>query len=60
MEGGLWAAQVAKMGFRWRIGNGKQMRFWEDVWVGSSSLAIQYWEVYCLINEHNKSVAADL
>jgi hypothetical protein len=24
--------------------------------MGSSSLAIQYWELYCLVNEQNKSV----
>jgi hypothetical protein len=27
----LWVAQVAKMGYRWRIGNGRRVRFWEDV-----------------------------
>jgi hypothetical protein len=24
--------------------------------VGSTSLAIQYWELYCLVNEQNKSI----
>jgi hypothetical protein len=44
------------MGCRWKIGNGKSVRFWEDIWLGSSSLAIQYWEIYYLVNEQNKSV----
>jgi hypothetical protein len=55
-KGVLWAANVARMGCRWKIGNGKSVRFWEDIWLGSSSLAIQYWEIYYLVNEQNKSV----
>lgn len=43
--GFMWAASTAKMGFRWRIGNGKNIKFWEDNWLGSSSLAIQYCEI---------------
>jgi hypothetical protein len=53
----MWAANVAKMRYRWKVGNGNKIRFWEDVWLGSSSLAIQYWEIYCIINEHNKTIA---
>jgi hypothetical protein len=53
----MWAAEVAKMGYRWRVEKGDKIRFWEDVWLGSSSLAIQYWELYCIINEHNKTIA---
>jgi hypothetical protein len=34
---------VAKMGYRWRVGNGKNIRFCEDV--------------YCIINEHNKTIS---
>jgi hypothetical protein len=56
-NGILWAASVAKMGYRWKVGNDCKIRFWEDVWIGTSSLAIQYWELYCLINEHNRSIA---
>jgi hypothetical protein len=49
--------RVAKMGYKWKLGDGIKICFWEDVWIGTSSLAIQYWEIYCLVNEHNKSVA---
>jgi hypothetical protein len=41
-KGFMWAAQAAKMGYKWRVGNGKKIRFWEDNWLGSSSLAIQF------------------
>jgi hypothetical protein len=35
----LWVARAAKFGFRWKLGNGANVRFWEDVWLGNSSLA---------------------
>jgi hypothetical protein len=41
-KGVVWAAKAAKLGFRWHIGNGRKTRFWEDLWVGTCSLAIQY------------------
>jgi hypothetical protein len=31
--------------------NGKKIRFWEDLWFGSYSLAIQYWDIYSIVNE---------
>jgi hypothetical protein len=31
----LWAARVAKMGYRWKLGKGDKIRFWEDLWIGS-------------------------
>jgi hypothetical protein len=52
----LWAAKVAKMGYRWKIGNECKIRLWEDVWIGNSSLAIQFWEIYNIINEQNRSI----
>lgn len=53
----MWAASAAKMGFRWKIGDGKKVKFWEDNWLGSTSLAIQYWEVYVLVQEKAGTVA---
>jgi hypothetical protein len=53
----LWVAKVAKMGYRWRLGNGCKVRFWRDVWVGNSSLALQFWKIYSIVNEQNKIVA---
>lgn len=55
-KGFMWAASAAKMGFRWHIGNGKNVKFLEDNWLGTSNLAIQYWEIYILINEKSKTV----
>ena len=52
----LWAAQAAKVGFSWNIGNGKRVRFWEDHWFGNATLATQYWDLYNLANEHNATI----
>jgi hypothetical protein len=52
----MWAAKAAKMGYRWKIGNGEKVKFWEDNWLGSSSLAIQLWNLYAIVNEKNKTV----
>lgn len=52
----MWSAAAAKMSFRWKIGDGKRVKFWEDNWLGSSSLAIQYWDVYVLVQEESETV----
>jgi hypothetical protein len=56
-KGFMWAAQAAKMGYFWKVGNGRKIGFWEDNWLGSSSLAIQFWPIYRIINEHGKTIA---
>jgi hypothetical protein len=56
-KGVLWAARAAKMGYRWKVGNGRSVKFWEDHWFGSCSLAIQFWDLYVFANEKSISVA---
>jgi hypothetical protein len=41
-KGVMWAAEAAKMGYRWKLGNGQKIRFWCDVWFGNCSLAILF------------------
>jgi hypothetical protein len=55
-KGVLWAAKTAKMSFRWKYGNGKIIRFWEDQWFGTCSLAVQFWEIYTIVHEHGISL----
>jgi hypothetical protein len=55
-RGFMWADKAAKMGYRWKIGNGHKIKFWEDVWLGSSSLAIQFWDLYVIVNEKTGTV----
>jgi hypothetical protein len=54
----MWVAHAARMGYKWAIGNGKKVRFWEDNWLGTSSLAIQYWKLYRFVNEKNEIMAS--
>jgi hypothetical protein len=56
-KGFMWAAQAAKMGYKCKVGNGKRIRLWEDNWLGSSSLAIQFWPLYRIVNEKGKTLA---
>jgi hypothetical protein len=53
----MWASKAAKMGYQWKVGNGKKVKFWEDHWFGHCSLSILFWDLYVLINEQNKSIA---
>jgi hypothetical protein len=55
-KGVRWAAQAAKPGYRWCVGDGRKVRFWEDVWFGTCSLAIQYWNIYYIINEQGRTI----
>jgi hypothetical protein len=55
-KGVLWAVNVAKMGYRWKIENGYKIRFWEDVWIGNSILVIHFWKIYSIINEQNRPI----
>jgi hypothetical protein len=52
----MWAAQAARMGYRQKIGDGCKVRFWKDQWFGTYSLAIQFWDVYSIVNEQGKTV----
>jgi hypothetical protein len=56
-KGFVWAAKAASMGFKWKIGNGNKVKFWEDNWLGPSSIAIQFWDLYTLVNEKTGTVA---
>jgi hypothetical protein len=56
-KGVVWAAKAAKLGLEWKVGNGRRVGFWEDLWLGTCSLAIQYWGVYSIICEQGKTVS---
>ncbi|TVT99236.1 hypothetical protein EJB05_55412, partial [Eragrostis curvula] len=56
-KGVMWAAKAVQLGYRWRVGNGRKVRFWEDNWLGSSSLLVQYWDLYVIVNERSKTIA---
>ena len=55
-KGMMWAAESVKFGYRWKIGSGNKVRFWEDTWFGTSPLAVQFFDIYILCNEQGKTV----
>jgi hypothetical protein len=52
----IQAAQVVKLGYRWVVGDGTKIRFWEDSWFGSVPLAVQFWELYYVCNEKTRTM----
>jgi hypothetical protein len=55
-KGVMWALQAARMGFKWLVGNGRKVRFWEDHWFDNSSLAIQFWPLYVINDQQGKTI----
>lgn len=43
-------------GYRWLVGNGKKIQFWENRWSGTSPLAVQFWPLYSICNESSKTI----
>jgi hypothetical protein len=58
-KGIIWAMQAAHMGIKWVVSNGQKIRFWEDQWLGNTSLAILYWPLY-VINEQQGKLISDI
>jgi hypothetical protein len=46
-----------KFHYRWKIGDGAKIRFWEDTWFGNSPLVVQFWDIYCICDQIDKTVA---
>lgn len=51
-----WAAKAAKVRYSWKVGNGKKVMFWEDVWFGHCSLAIVFWYLDVIDNEQHCTI----
>ena len=56
-KGVMEVVKAIKFGYRWIVGDGKKIRFWEDTWFGTSPLATQFWEIYTLCNEQNTTIS---
>jgi hypothetical protein len=56
-KGVMWAAHPAKVGYHWKVGSGDKVLFCEDVWFGQCSLAITFWDLYVIGNEHHCTIA---
>jgi mannosylglycoprotein endo-beta-mannosidase len=53
----MWAAASVKFGYRWKVGDGTKVRFWEDTWFGTSPLAVQFFDLFVICNEQNKTIS---
>ena len=53
----MWAAKAVQFGYRWKVGDGTKIRFWEDTWFGTSPLCVQFWDLYCICNETLVSIS---
>lgn len=40
------AKEWYERGTKWRVGNGQKVRFWQDIWLGSCPLKIQFPRLY--------------
>jgi hypothetical protein len=58
LKGVMWAAHAAKSGFRWNVGNGDKVLFWEDIWVGHCSFVVLYWDLYVIANERHHTIVS--
>ena len=56
-KGVMWAAKAVKMGYRWKVGNGRSIMFWENIWFGNSPLSTQFWDIYVVSNQQKKTIA---
>lgn len=52
----MWAVHSLKFRYRWKIGDGTQVRLWEDTWFGTSPLAVQFFKIYEICNEQGRTV----
>jgi hypothetical protein len=52
-KGVIWAARAAKVGYPRSVGNGNKIQFWEDQWLGNTSLSIMFWDLYYVCNQQD-------
>jgi hypothetical protein len=53
----MWTTSAARVGYKRKVGNGRKVFFWEDIWLGQCSLVILFWDLYVIVNEHLKTIA---
>jgi hypothetical protein len=53
----MWAAKVLKFGYRWKIGDGTKIRFWEDTWFATAPLTVHFWDLCCICDQIGVTLA---
>ena len=57
LKGVTWDFEGIRPFFKWNLGNGDKISFWDGTWVGDSSLKTQFWEVYEICQQQQCSVS---
>ena len=52
-----WQLKLHTLAISGKWGDGKRIRFWEDHWFGTSSLVIQFWHLYAIVNEKGATIS---
>jgi hypothetical protein len=52
----MWASRAVSIGYRWKVGDGGSIKFGEDIWVGNSPLATQFWYIYVISNQQTQTI----
>ena len=46
-----WVFAAAKTFYKWKLGNGENISFCHDTWVGDYSLKTQFWDLFSIFNQ---------
>jgi hypothetical protein len=52
----MWASRAVSVGYKWKVCDGRSIKFWEDIWFGNSPLATQFWDVYIVSNQQTQTI----
>lgn len=54
---GVTSSWISNNMFKWRIGNGLNVKFWKDVWFGNEELKVQFYRLFSLSVNQDITVA---
>jgi hypothetical protein len=54
----MWASKAVKFGYKWEIGNGGTIHFWEGTWFINAPFATKYYDFYFASNQQIKIVVS--
>lgn len=55
-KGFSWALAGVRPFYKWNLGNGRNILFWHDVWVGDVSLKTEFWNIFDLCQQQKATV----
>jgi hypothetical protein len=52
----MWAAEDVKFCYKWKIGNVRIVKFWEEIWFGNTNLATRFGDIYFVSDQQSKTI----